>query len=346
MANKRIRREIIINGTKRWITGATEQEYAESLIRALNMDAVARFTAEKHNFTTYAQKWFEVFAKPNISVVCATTYERQLRLHIFPAFDGMDIESIQPTDIQRMFNLMTDSAKESKIKVKNVLNMIFQQAQEDGLIQKNPLKSKSIRITGKASKETAPYSVEQMRFLVRGIDRLTNSADKMFLALHMLHPLRLEELLGLKWGDVDFETLSIHIRRATTHPTRNQPLVKETKTEASARMIALVPQILPYLKKGDADAFVLGGEKPLSYSQLRKMCERIQRETGFEESISPRRFRATVLTDIYDKTKDIKCTQASAGHTTATMTLKHYVKGRQAQNDTATPIAMAYGLTN
>ena len=68
--------------------------------------------------------------------------------------------------------------------------------------------------------------------------------------------------------------------------------------------------------------------------------------TGFDETISPRRFRTTVLTDLYDMTKDIKQAQAAAGHTTVAMTLKHYVKGRQEHTNTAVPIASAYGLYN
>ena len=60
--------------------------------------------------------------------------------------------------------------------------------------------------------------------------------------------------------------------------------------------------------------------------------------------ISPRRFRTTVLTDLYDTTKDIKQAQTAAGHTTAAMTLKHYIKGRHQHTNTATPIASVYGL--
>ena len=90
-----------------------------------------------------------------------------------------------------------------------------------------------------------------------------------------------------------------------------QPLIKETKTEASRRVIDLVPQIVCYLEVGRPEDFVLGGEEPLSYTQVRRMCERIRRDTGFEESIAPIRFRTTVLTDLYDATKDIK--QAQTG---------------------------------
>ena len=83
----------------------------------------------------------------------------------------------------------------------------------------------------------------------------------------------------------------------------------------------------------------------MTYTQTVKMYRRIQREIQFEEPITPRRFRTTVLTDLYDTTRDIKLAQMSAGHTTAAMTLKHYVKGRNEEKNTALPVATLYGLT-
>ena len=121
-------------------------------------------------------------------------------------------------------------------------------------------------------------------------------------------------------------------------------MFKATKTEGSERFLDLAPQAVRYLEAGRPEDFILGGKAPLSYTQVRRMCERIRRDTGFEESIAPIRFRTTVLTDLYDATKDIKQAQAAAGHTTAAMTLKHYVKGRQERSNTALPIATAYGL--
>ena len=99
------------------------------------------------------------------------------------------MEDILPADIQRIFNGM-DGAKETKIKAKNVLNMVLEQAVEDGLIPRNPLSSRSIRITGRASRPTEPYSVEQMRFLAQGIGRIEKAQDRAYMALQTLHPLR------------------------------------------------------------------------------------------------------------------------------------------------------------
>lgn len=222
--------------------------------------------------------------------------------------------------------------------------MIFNQALDDGFISKNPLDSRNLRIRGKSSTATVPYSVENMQYLISHIDSICEEKDKAYIALAALHPLRPEEVLGLQWQDLDFNAHTIHIQRAVTHPSRNLGMIGEPKTKASNRTIALVPQIEKYLHPTLPHHFVLGGEKPLSYVQVRRMCARIQKQTGFPEPIQPRRFRTTVLTDIYDVTKDIKSAQAAAGHTTAAMTLKYYVKGRATSQDTATPIARAYGI--
>ena len=56
----------------------------------------------------------------------------------------------------------------------------------------------------------------------------------------------------------------------------------------------------------------------------------------------PIRFRTTVLTDLYDQTKDIKLAQAAAGHTTSAMTLRYYVKGRETISKAAAVVDRAY----
>ncbi len=181
-------------------------------------------------------------------------------------------------------------------------------------------------------------------FLAQRISMIRNEMDRTYLAIQMAHAMRLEEVLGLKWSDVDLKNGLFHIRRAVTHPNRNQPEVKETKTDASRRSLAIVPSVAAILKPGDVDHFVIGGEKPLSYTQVRSMCRRIQKDTGFEESVTPIRFRTTTLTDMYDQLKDIKQVQSAAGHTTAAMTLKYYVKGRGDSRISANAIAEAYGI--
>lgn len=333
MATK-INRTVVINGVKRWIHANTEQEYADKLIKLYSGETTP---AAAHDFRSYAMNWFEVYAKPSIATATANTYQRQLKKYLIPHFDGITVENICVDDIQRLFNAM-DCTKATKDKVKMVLNMILNAAVEDGLLTKNPMKSSRLKITGKASTTTDVYSVEEMQYIANHIHDVQSPVDRAYIALQALHPLRLEEVLGLKWEDIDTENMVIHVRRAVTHPDRNQPEIKEPKTGGSIRDIALSAVSLGYLSPGIPSDFVFGKGKPFSYSQVRRMCDRIAKDMRFDGKITPARFRTTVLTDIYDKTKDIKLTQAAAGHTTSSMTLKHYVKGRD--NGSATTAAV------
>ena len=337
MATK-INRTVTVNGVTGWIHCNTEQEYCDRLAKLFCKEPQSEV---KHLFSEYALNWFETYSKPNIATATVKLYSHLLTYHIIPAFEGMAVEDIRADDIQRLFNGM-DTSKETKYKVKRLLNQVLNAAVDDEFLVKSPLKSDRIKITGAESTTTAAYSVEQMQYLVQHIEDIQSAQDRTYMAIQTLHPLRLEEVLGLKWSDIDLEHMALHVNRAVTHPTRNQPEVKDTKTRSSVRTIGLSQLAISYLTPDKADDFVLGGSSPLSYTQVRRMCERIQKDTGFTEKITPKRFRTTVLTDLYDKTRDIKLVQAAAGHTTAEMTLKHYVKGRGNVVQSAAAIERAY----
>ena len=338
MAKYKINQSVVINGDKRWITANSMQEFTDKVTKLLGTP----LDRGKHPFEEYAWNWYSTYSAPNVETATATTYKRQIRLYLVPAFEGLAVEDITVDDVQRLFNSMT-GAKATKDKARMVLNQILDAAVEDKLLPANPLKSRRLKITGKASKATPPYTVEQMRYLIQHINEIQNPVDRAYLALQALHPLRLEEVLGLGPEDIDTGSMTIHIRRAVTHPTRNQPEVKGTKTESSHRTIGMSSLAVPYLQQMESEGtFLFGGDKPLSYTQVRKMCQRIQRDTGFTENITPIRFRTTVLTDLYDQTKDIKLAQAAAGHTTSAMTLKYYVKGRETSSEAVAAVDRLY----
>jgi len=140
----------------------------------------------------------------------------------------------------------------------------------------------------------------------------------------------------------DIDRAHLTIQRAVTHPDRNQPEIKDTKTTSSHRIIALSAPALSDLSEGEPGQFLIGGPNPFCYIQVRHMCDRIRKGMGFDTKIIPARFRTTVLTDLYGQTKDIKLAQAAAGHTTSAMTLKHYVKGRESSVQTTAAVEWAY----
>lgn len=337
----KIKRKVTVAGKTRWITASTEQEYADKIIQLCGYNQ--NEGEEKHPFNEYAVKWFNIYSKPNVSDVTAITYERQLKKYLLPSFGDKYIEDISTDDIQSMFNSIKNT-KASKEKIKTVLNQIIKSAIDDRYIDRNPLNSNKLKITGKASKTTEPYTIEQMQYIEKHIGDVKNEQDRMFIALQAFHPMRLEEVLGLKWSDIDIENRLINIVRAVSHPDRNQPVIKEPKTAGSVRQLGLFKSAIQYLNPKSDDEFIIGGKKALTCTQVRRMCERIQREIGFDEKITPIRFRPTVLTDMYEQTKDISAVQKAAGHTSPTMTFKHYVNGRGTPNKTSEAIEALYTM--
>ena len=259
------------------------------------------------------------------------------------------MEDITVDDVQNIFNSFKEGTKkETKTKTKTVLTQIFKKAYEDEIIKRNPMLSTSLKITGDQSEPTQPYTVEQMRYLAAHLCDIDDETDRAWLALSICLPLRPEEVLGLKWNNINLDNLTIQIKNTVTHPTRNEPYFKEyTKTATSRRTLKLPSEIKQFLpQKRKAKDFVIGGEKPLSYTSLRHMRKRIAKKISFSESITPRRFRTTVATDISAQTHDIKLVQQMLGHSTPEITIKYYDKGRNTAADAASIITSCYNLTN
>lgn len=341
---KKIRRVISIHGAQVWITANTEQEYADKIIKLAGGDNRQQ-EGNQYTFKEYAERWFEIYAKPNVENVTALCYRDQLN-KVFPQIGDKRLAAIEPADIQKIYNEMGEKSKETKNKVKTVLNQVFKLAVDEGYIKYNPLNSSSIKIKGKASKETQPYTVEQMRYLVAALPKIKDKDARVWLALSTSLPLRPEEVLGLKWKDVNLTNMQVNIRGTVTHPDRNKPEYKPyTKTASSVRTLAISPKIAEMLgNSGDDEDFLVGGQSPLSYTTLRNMLRRLQKEIGFDDKLTPRRFRTTVATDISAETKDLKLVQKMLGHSTPEMTLKHYDKGRHSAEDAVSVIEKCYQI--
>ena len=113
--------------------------------------------------------------------------------------------------------------------------------------------------------------------------------------------MRIEEVLGLRWEDIDTERGCIHIRRAVVHPGRNMPEIKSTKSKAE-RTIPLPRHLLDELSPKEETGFLLNSytdlsrETPLSYTEAAKSFKRIQKQCGVE-GYTAHDFRDTCATE-------------------------------------------------
>ncbi len=63
--------------------------------------------------------------------------------------------------------------------------------------------------------------------------------------------------------------------------------------------------------------------KPLNSRYVRALVTRLAAKAGISRRVHPHMLRHTALTDLYDKTKDLRLVQTVAGHTTSRMTERY-----------------------
>lgn len=143
--------------------------------------------------------------------------------------------------------------------------------------------------------------------------------------------LRIGELCGLQWKDIDFRrgclTVCRTVQRISLEDGKTIVSIDCPKTETSARRVYIPAFILEMLKnfKQKQDAFILSGkEKPTEPRALQSRFKRILKNCGIAE-ISFHSLRHTYATMCVEKDFDIKTLSELLGHSDVKVTLNTYV---------------------
>lgn len=89
--------------------------------------------------------------------------------------------------------------------------------------------------------------------------------------LFMYTGCRLGEVLALQWRDIDFDAGMISVTKSVTW-INTKPVIQEPKTKNAVRVVPLLRPLRDVLepRKAKANAFILGGEKPLTSYEYRR----------------------------------------------------------------------------
>jgi len=237
--------------------------------------------------------------------------------------------------LQEWFNGLDQKgySHETLMKIRNIFSPVLDSAVEDGYISKNPFNSKRLIIGGKATEHHKAIPAEKMLAIKSQITSVPDIRVRHMLALLCFTGMRLEEILGLRWEDIDFDDGWISIQRAVVHPTRNRPEVKDTKTKTSTRRIPLPISLKQYLKPSYAKGFILHShsdpkrETPLSYTEARRTYRKIQ-EMFDLKSYTAHDFRDTCATEWREAGVPTDVIAHLLGHSKSDITENRYVKYR------------------
>ena len=163
------------------------------------------------------------------------TYEGYLKKWILPRWKSYRLPDIKPVQVEQWLKSLPLSPG-SKAKIRNIMSALYSHALRWEWVSKNPITH--VRQSAKRRKTPIVLTIEQIKDFVANLEDPCRTA----VLLDVASGLRVGELLGLKWEDVDFEALEVRVTRSVV-----KQKITPCKTEASRKPVPLDAELAELL---------------------------------------------------------------------------------------------------
>ena len=221
-------------------------------------------------FSNFTIQWLNTRCA-NLSPSTLSGYNSYLKTCILPALGDKMIHKITHDNCQALISEFNKThAKKSVKNVAGILHEIFEYAKSNQIIAINP--AEGLYIAPTPDYEYYIYSTEEMQTLLNAVK---GTDDEVPIMLAAFCGLRLSEIMGLRWSDIDFENGTLQIRQVMLSRTSNTIIKEVPKTKSSARPITVPSPVLNVLKQKNKNGVGLvvgknGGYYSCHFSRLIK----------------------------------------------------------------------------
>ena len=276
-------------------------------------------------FAEWAAKWLETYKKPNVDEgTYNTSYLNPTERHLIPYFGHADLKDIRPIDVQKFYTQKSKMSKSTLDKFRMILNGIFESAIDNDLCVKNPAKRVSV-VSKVEPKEKRVYTNEQIQLVE---DYAIFKMPEIVILLET--GLRMGELLGLKWEDIDFyrETISVNrsisIQKGGGARVR-PPKWKSYRTNPLSRKCCTILASIPHKEEYIFPAEHSGPQRPDTWrKRYMRFMLRMSKDIGVPV-LNPHELRHTYGTKLRRDGTDIYSIQKIMGHKDIKVTTEIYV---------------------
>lgn len=195
----------------------------------------------------YFWKWYETFKEPIISARTKKSYENTYSV-LKKYFNGKALSDITRTTYQSFLTEYGKThAKETIQKINVHVRACVKNALYDKLITRDFTERTSVVFDKTRTQQIEYLNIAQMKKLVEYVGNSLNPhfTSKYMILLAVYTGMRLGELQGLQWRDVNFNFKTISVRRAWSDVEDD---FKETKNKSSIRTIRVNDDILNYFR--------------------------------------------------------------------------------------------------
>ncbi|EQF26786.1 phage integrase family protein [Clostridioides difficile CD160] len=176
-----------------------------------------------------------------------TTYSKYINIcnkYVIKYLGKMRVQDIDTIHIQNYINTLSDTLSSRTLKIHlNIMKLAFESAFDLRIIDKNPTKGIDLVKSKKFKNEI--YDEEQ---IIRLLEACKNTALELHINLGVGLGMRISEILGLSWENIDFERKIISIEKITAK-VNGEVILKDTKTESSIRKISAPDEIMNLILK-------------------------------------------------------------------------------------------------
>jgi integrase len=322
---------------RKTVYGKTREEAHDKLVDALsNRNKGLVFEGENQTLSEYLDRWLNGSVKGSVKPSTYESYERMIRNHIRPALGHRKLKALAPDQVQYFYQskLNANLAPGSVRLMHGILHKALDQAVRWGAVPRNVCKATTPPRPN--PQEIRPLDAEQAKRILEA------SRENRLEALYVLAVtagLRIGELLGLKWEDIDLGAGTLHVRRtksqAKTGPTFTAPKngkgrsIRLTRRAVEVLKAHKVAQNSERLKMGslwqdNGLVFCTQAGKPLDFRNVATASFKpLLKKAGLPD-IRFHDLRHTCATLLLSRGHHPKLVQELLGHASVAMTLDRY----------------------
>ncbi|WP_405317157.1 tyrosine-type recombinase/integrase [Faecalibacillus faecis] len=295
-------------------------------------------------FKDFIMKWFNEYKIFQLASNTINTYISRLNAHILPALGEYRLSELNTAIIQEFYNSLISEKNMKPSTAKKVMDIVIislKYAKKNKLIYELPTDIEK----QKMNKPKVQYwNQEEVNYF---LDYIKGTYLYTPVFIDVLTGLRIGELCGLRWCDIDFDNKILTVNHQLIHDKRLKVLVLgKLKTESSHRTITLPNILIDYLQElkndrgaNDTDYVVLDRKdykytpRNLSMNFTKKVNKFALPKEEYEgdipnymqlKQISFHGLRHTHATLLIANGENIKVVSERLGHTDITMTLNTY----------------------
>ena len=340
---------------------------------------LAKFVADVQNgmviegkslkFSEFTEIWKRDYGSKELAPSTYKRYCRMLETRLLPYFGHFYVNKIKPTDIMQFYDLLSKDTQ------------LVRKKDNDGNKTLKPLSGKTILehhrllramlhkavywqviVSNPAERVQPPkakkpkrkyYDDDQCKILLENLEQLDEEQIKYKTAiiLTVFTGVRLGELMGLEWNDIDFRNGIVSINRSSQYLADTGVFTKVPKTESSIREVAIPDFVISLLEEyklwydeqkslygelwiNSNRLFVQADGKPMHPSTISKWFVKYIGQIGLPV-INFHGLRHTNATLLIAQNIDVAVVAARLGHAQITTTFNFYVHPIIAHNKKA-----------